>query len=187
MRRDSWVRKETGYGMDDRSSIIGWDFSPRYHVQTGSGEWGTHSPIQCVSWLFHHHQLRYNPDRVLASARSLLHLLLSWAPFFQLLIPSFLTSWATPSAHLSLGLPASRVPYSCDSSTCLAGSESSNLATFPAHRIRPTLICETKSWSPYNLYNSLLYLLFQRSPSFMAPKIPRRGSFAGGKVARAWF
>lgn len=115
---------------------------------TRVSDWNTYKTarhaLSSRLYLHHHHQVHRNPDQVLVSARSFLQLILSWAIFFQLLIPSFLTSWATPFAHLSLGLPSF-----------------SNLATYPAHRIHLTLICETKSWSPCNLYNSLLYLLLQ--------------------------
>jgi hypothetical protein len=60
--------------------------------------------VSILLYTDHHHQLRYNPCRVLASARSLLHLFLSCAAVFQLLIPIFLASWATLSTHLSLGI-----------------------------------------------------------------------------------
>jgi hypothetical protein len=44
----------------------------------------------------------------------------------------------------------------------------------PAHHIRPTLMYDTRSFSLYNPYNSLLYRALQCSPSLTAPKIFRR-------------
>lgn len=80
----------------------------------------------------------------------------------------------TPSAHLSLGLPALRVRNKISSRVFLGISDSSILARWPAQLSLLNLIIFITSASAYSSLSSLFFRILQTSPSLTGPNIVRR-------------
>lgn len=85
-----------------------------------------------------------------------------------------LASIATPSSHLTLGLPLGRLLCSLAINTFFGILVSSKCCTCPAHRSRIIFRCTDNLGALYSWYISWLYLILHVFSSWTGPYILRR-------------